>query len=269
MVAASAAAPPATRAAAAAADAAEEGEEGSPALDEGTDEADVPPPTARPPTDGQEEESDKEGEHESPPRTTPLLEPEDGADLPGYVATPADLMLAGVYGDYVHMNDGTHLAGGVVDDAAWQRRWRRAASLPQRPYGLPKGKVGKRFLTVLVAEFAGVRERRWNSERPMLLGMLVLARQREVSRASDIRKRILQRMDLWRAGAYDLLLDDVELEARRQRPGPAKSDDTEARAFKAAVEAGRLRRAVRRLTSREGGRPPSGRLVHKGTLPGG
>ena len=123
---------------------------------------------------------------------------------------------------------------------------------------------------MLVAEFAGVRERRWNSERPMLLVMLVLARQREVSRASDIRKRILQRMDLWRAGAYDLLLDDVELEARRQRPGPAKSDDTEARAFKAAVEAGRLRRAVRRLTSREGGgRPPSGRLVHEGASPGG
>ena len=196
MVAASAAAPPATRAAAAAADAAEEGEEGSPAVDEGTNEADVPPPTTRPPTDGREEESDEEGEHESPPRTTPLLEPEDGADLPGYVATPADLMLAGVYGDYVHMNDGTHLAGGVVDDAAWQRRWRRAASLPQRPYGLPKGKVGKRFLTALVAEFAGVRERRWNSERPMLLVMLVLAQQQEVSRASDIRKRILQRMDL-------------------------------------------------------------------------
>ena len=38
-----------------------------------------------------------------------------------YGATLADIKLAGVYGDYVHMNNGTHLAGGVADDAAWQR----------------------------------------------------------------------------------------------------------------------------------------------------
>ena len=35
--------------------------------------------------------------------------------------------------------------------------------------------------------------------------------------------------------------------------GQAKSEDTEARAYKAAVEAGRLWQAVRKLTLREGG----------------
>ena len=104
----------------------------------------------------------------------------------------------------------------------------------------------------------------------MLLGMLVLARQQEVSRASDIRKRILQRLDLWQDGVFDLLLEDTEMEAQKKRPGQAKSDGTKACAYKAAVEAGFLRRAVRRLTLREGGgRPPSGRLMSKSASSGG
>ena len=73
--------------------------------------------------------------------------------------------------------------------------------------------MGKRFLTALVAEFSGVCKRRWNAERPMLLVMLVLAQHGEVSHTGDIRKRILQRLDLWQDCAFNLLLEDTELEA--------------------------------------------------------
>ena len=73
--------------------------------------------------------------------------------------------------------------------------------------------MGKRFLTALVVELAGFCERRWNAERPMVLVILVLAWKREVSRAGDIRRRILQCLDLWQDGAFNLLLEDTELEA--------------------------------------------------------
>ena len=34
-------------------------------------------------------------------------------------------MIHSVYGDNLHRNGGTHLDGGVADDAVWQHRWRR------------------------------------------------------------------------------------------------------------------------------------------------
>eukprot|EP00957_Ditylum_brightwellii_P099808 7603562-Ditylum_brightwellii.AAC.1 len=49
---------------------------------------------------------------------------EDGTNLPGFVLTPADKKLRGVYRDTIHWNDGCHLDGRITDDAAWHARWR-------------------------------------------------------------------------------------------------------------------------------------------------
>ena len=51
-------------------------------------------------------------------------------DVPGYVATPEDLCLWEVYGDWVHGNPGTHLDGGVKEDGLWQGWWRDLAVMP-------------------------------------------------------------------------------------------------------------------------------------------
>ncbi len=40
-------------------------------------------------------------------------------DLPGYKPTEVDQKLKEVYGDYLHQNDGSHLDGGIQDDAEW------------------------------------------------------------------------------------------------------------------------------------------------------
>ena len=53
--------------------------------------------------------------------------PEENADLPGLTPERAHLLLQGVYGDFPHHNDGLHLDGGISDNAAWERRWRRLA----------------------------------------------------------------------------------------------------------------------------------------------
>ena len=41
----------------------------------------------------------------------------DEPDLPGYIVTDVDRKLQEVYGDYIHQNDGSHLDGGIADDA--------------------------------------------------------------------------------------------------------------------------------------------------------
>jgi hypothetical protein len=68
-----------------------------------------------------------------------------------------DHFLDAVYGDWPHHNDGSHLDGGVAGDSTWQRRWRRMVNLPTTHYSVPKGKVGRRFVATLTAEFQGVK----------------------------------------------------------------------------------------------------------------
>ena len=187
---------------------------------------------------------------------TPKIETEDGADLPGYVLTEADRRLNEVYGDHPHRNDGTHLDGGIADDRKWQERWRRIAQLNTSMYDLPLGarRLGRRFVKTLAEELKGVRDRKWNSERPLVFAAVVLQRGAEVKGMGNIKRRIEQRMKFWEEGRYVSLVDDVEAEiAKKQSSGSAQSEESKARAFNAKVLSGRLRQAVRHLTDRGGG----------------
>ena len=176
------------------------------------------------------------------------------ADLPGYVLSAADARLDVVYGDHIHQNNGAHLGGGVALDQLWQRRWRSVCQLVPRLYKLPKGKLGRRFVRTLSDEFRGVRERRWNSERPLVFAGVILRSAQDVRKAPDIRRRIVQRLDLWDAKRFDALVSDTEAEGRSVRQGERTEDEErDARAFQATVMDGRLREAVRHLTNRSGG----------------
>jgi len=180
---------------------------------------------------------------------------EEGADKPESVQTEADGHLDSVYGDHPHQNDGRHLDGGVADDPFWQGHWKRTVQLPLTSYSVPSGKVGRRFVATLAQEFAGVRQRKWNSERPLVFAAVILQTTQGTTRATDIRKRITQRMDLWDGGKYDALVDDTEDEllscvglGRR-----TTDEDAEMRRFNSTVLSSHLRKAVRGLTNRDGG----------------
>ena len=180
---------------------------------------------------------------------------EEGADLPGFVPSPADARLMEVFGDTLHRNDGTHLSGGVADDRQWQARWRRLAGQSASWYAAPAGKVGRRFVSIFAAEMEGVRARRWNSERPLIFCAVILAKALGVRRARDIRKRIDRRMDLWEEGRYAGLVTDTEAEGRGREglAGQRKADEeSQARGFHGTVLSGKLRAAVRRATARDG-----------------
>ena len=197
-----------------------------------------------------------------PPGTYPFADQphtpnvmEVGADLDGYELTKADRLLDRVYGDHVHNNIGRHLDGGVKGDKAWQWLWRYVVELPLSPYRVPKGRIGRRFITLLTREFEQVRHRQFNSERPLIFAAVILQKSRRVTRAADIRRRLDERMDEWEKGNHNALFDDMADELRRTVWGPAQqeSEDDALRRFNSSVLHGYLRKAVRGLTNRDGG----------------
>ena len=116
----------------------------------------------------------------------PKVLTEEGADLPGYAPSAADLKLQAVLGDYPHQNDGTHLDGGVRDDKVWQQRWRLVVAEQMALYRVPSGAVGRRFVQRMAEEWKGVRDRKWNAERPLLFAAVVLQRKLGVRGAKEI-----------------------------------------------------------------------------------
>ena len=165
--------------------------------------------------------------------------PEENADLPGFHLERAHRLLQRVYGDFPHHNDWLHLDGGIADDAAWQRRWRRLAVQSASWYATPSRAVGRRFTEILAAEWRGVISRSWNSERTLVFAHVVLTKTLGVRRAREIRARITRRMDLWERGQHAGLVGDAEAEgaARKGRAdfSGEEEDDAVARSFHETV----------------------------------
>ena len=126
--------------------------------------------------------------------------PEENTYLLGFHPERAHLLLQGVYGDFPHQNDGTHLDGGIEDKSAWQRRLRRLAAQSASWYATPSGAVGRRFTEILTAEWRGVLSQSWNSEIPLVFAHVVLSKTLGARQAWEIRARITRRMDLWSRG---------------------------------------------------------------------
>jgi hypothetical protein len=190
-------------------------------VDAGVTADPVCPPTAAAPPATRADSAVADDPEAAP---APVITPDEGANLPDYVVTEADRLLDTALGDHAHDNAGTHLDGGVATDALWQRWWRRMAQLPTTRFQAPAGKVGRRFLTILAAEFRGIRERLWNSERPLMFAATVLQTTQGVRRAKDICRRLAQRMDLWDQGYFKALVDDTEGEIMSRRPSSRPSD---------------------------------------------
>lgn len=193
---------------------------------------------------------------EAPPLPVPAPLPGDSAaDTAGYIPMEADQLLHEVYGDYVHGNMGQHLDGGIVVDKAWQAYWRQLVAHRLTLYNVPNGKVGRRFVLTLCNLFKGVRERKWNSERPLVFVAVVLQTSPQARKAKEIRERIWKRMEHWEQGQHRLLVDDTvrTLHSQpRNNSAARKEEEKEARAFEATLHNGRLRRAMRNLCRQEG-----------------
>ena len=59
---------------------------------------------------------------------------------------------------------------------------------------------------------AGVLNRSWNSEIPLVFAHAVLTKTLGIRRAREIWTRITRRMDLWERGIHAVLAEDAEAE---------------------------------------------------------
>ena len=145
--------------------------------------------------------------------------------------------------------------GGVPDDDLWQRRHHRVCSHAHRLYNPPRGAVGKRFLTLLVKEIRMNLRRETNSERWLCLPACVLARSPGTFLAVEISRRVAIRMDLWEAGKFECLIQNISNDALRAAGNTRTARDAEAdnRSCNSTFLDGKVRQAVRDRTSRSGG----------------
>ncbi len=182
---------------------------------------------------------------------------EAGADYPTYKKTKADKLLLHHCGDYAHDNPGIHLRGGVADDGKFQDLWKKVVSLPQTHYDVAKckGPVFRRFVTILTNLFKDVRERKINGEKVVIFPCVILSWQHGVNKASEIKRLLKQRMDLWENGKYESLIHRMVEEYQCRVSGGRKEKDEEsiARQYNTQVLSGRTRQAVRQATGKAGG----------------
>ena len=74
--------------------------------------------------------------------------------------------------------------------------------------------MGRRFTAFLAAEWLGVLNRKWNSERPLFFAHAVLTKTLGARKAREIRARINRRLDLWYRNIHAGLLGGALVEGR-------------------------------------------------------
>ena len=168
------------------------------------------------------------------------------------------MLLQGVYGDFPHQYDGSHLDWGIADAALWQRCWRWLAAQSVIWYATPSGAVWRRFTAILAAEWWGFLVSSWNSKRPLVFAHVVQTKMLGVRRAREIWARLMRRMDLWERGLRAGLVGnaDVEGAAREGRAasGGEEEDEAVSKSYHHTMMSSKLRQAVQLATNREGGR---------------
>jgi hypothetical protein len=187
-----------------------------------------------------------------------------GADLQLQRLTTADWRLLRIFGNTIHLNNGTHLDGGigVTKDAKWQWLYHRVASCSLPLYNLPNGQWALCFLTTLTNLWVGVIQHCWNSERPLVFQAVILCRVRKISQFHDVKSIIWGWLDAWDAGRYVALVKEVE-EANLDSGGGGRRVDVQhqdnatslARRYNAMVHGGKVHAAVWMVTNRGAGGP--------------
>ena len=158
-----------------------------------------------------------------------------------------------IYGDHVHNNPGSHLSAGIPDDSLWQHYYRSLVTYNASCYHLPSNSIGKDFISVLTGLCNGIRTRQHNSEKFLVFPLVVLQRSLSITKSPDIKKRIAHRLALWKAGKYQLLVQETPKDLQNlQRIHRGNTTQAQRlQTYNRLLLQGELRRAIRFISDRD------------------
>ena len=125
---------------------------------------------------------------------------EEGTNLTGFDPYRAHEFLVEVYDDCLHHNNRTYLDRAISDEALWKHLWRRLDAQLYSCYAMPLREVRWWFTFRLADEWRGVRNKIWNSERPLVFACVIFGKNSDAQQAREIRKWISGSLYLWGVG---------------------------------------------------------------------
>ena len=187
--------------------------------------------------------------------------------LPTYQPTMIDDEFDRVFGDHIHLNDGSHLHGSIPDDQLWQSYYNNLVCYPSSQYSLPTGSIGERFIGTLTTTIDGIQNGQNNSEKFFVFIMVILQRVSHIRSSRDIKQLLVQRLDAWDNNQHAMLVSETERAMKAllsRRRGRHTTQALRVKEFARLVREGELTRALHYITTTE----PSGILFPSDTSDG-
>ena len=119
---------------------------------------------------------------------------EEGTDLPRFALSRDHQFIVEVYSDNLHHNYGTHLDGGIAYCAIYKRLWRRLATQLSRWYAMPTRTTGQRFMDIMVVNWQGIFNCKYNSKKYLIFYHVILTTTMVMHRVREIQKQIRRRL---------------------------------------------------------------------------
>ena len=145
----------------------------------------------------------------------------------------------------------------VTDSSDWAKRWNTVIHLSGSHYSLPRGPVGRRYVTLLTEEIQHLTQKLYSSERLIVFSSVILQRNKIVKKTRDIKDTLERRLSLWCDEKYDILVQEAvrcDHPFQRIRQGKPKSDDHITKVFSRLMLQGKVRAAMHWLSGESRGR---------------
>ena len=97
----------------------------------------------------------------------------------------------------------------VTDSSDWAKRWNTVIHLSGSHYSLPRGPVGRRYVTLLTEEIQHLTQKLYSSERLIVFSSVILQRNKMVKKTRDIKDTLERRLSLWCDEKYDILVQEA------------------------------------------------------------
>ena len=113
-----------------------------------------------------------------------------------------DNLMSTAYGEPIH-----HCPVSIVSH--WLVYWNKIIQHSGRHYDLPKGSIGRKYVSRMIDEICHFNSGNFPSERLLVFSSVILQRDKMSTKGPEIRKVIDRRLSLWKEEKYDLLVQEA------------------------------------------------------------